>query len=440
MARSPGPAITIPPTAFVALGGAIARAAIELGPLAKNLDSSDDFTGYLRWALTARGLEVVILVALLAAAIDVMRSSTGVAALGGRIAAIGFTVQLALHVVLPFLSNIEQLRPSESFIEALPYVRFLAIAAGLVGLALAARMFRDGLVAGAVVLAVLADPPGPLGTWIYGTLGFEFDHQNVLYNMLGLVGQLAAFLLFIAVRMPPLTTDAPRALFGMRLASASMWLRIVAATSVTTFTLLLVGTHATEGAGLIKFATALAMVTNVASLAMLGVALFALARSALHEMPRVPMAIAGALALWVCGVASMQLPLVIEELYFKQYSFVTSMQQVIESLSIIGPITVIVAVAIALGALVSYGARRGLNDLTTQATKACAGFIALAAANLGIQHWLLPTAKSTSEGALYCAMAIVSGFAGLVLVAKTFGMAALDVANEPSPPPRAVAR
>jgi hypothetical protein len=382
----------LPPALLLALGLEVVTTVLYIAWMV-----SHEITGYPDWL--NMGLEAASLVTYvlgISGLLELARQRTGREALGLRAAAVGFVLGLGM---MAFWQVVVYVQPQwgEGTLELVSRWGWFAVnALPLLGLIVAtSARHRTAAIAGVVVLLVAAPSP-PIAKLLYGWI-HGWKAAIAVQHSLHAAGIITALVLasHLAGTEPPRAPDA--AADGLRAIASALWLRVIAALSVAGLTLLLVVGKAGEGStGILKLAMMSGAVINVVSLILLARGALGAARSGIADLPRWPLVASGAGTLWCLGVGLYQLPYMFRMLYGNRdsYAYGGDTPEILQALTIAGPLVAIGAIAVIATSIGGFAARRGLDQLRAEAQGKGAAFVGLMLANVALQSWLLPKADS----------------------------------------------
>jgi len=224
---------------------------------------------------------------------------------------------------------------------------------------------------------------------------------------------------------------------GLRTIASALWLRVIAACGVAGLTLLLMLGKPGEGAvGVLKLAMISGAVINAISVAMMTRGALAASRSGIADLPRTPLVLAAAAAVWCLGVALSQLPHMYRMLYgdHDEYGSGHDSQDYVQALALTVPLVATGAVAAVAAAIGGFASRRGLEQLRSEAQGKGAGFVALMLGSIAVQAWLLPKADSLGSFAFLTLCAAACGLFATVLMARLCTLAADSLHATPGLP------
>lgn len=322
------------------------------------------------------------------------RRVTGAAAKGFRIVAAGFVLSLAAQFAWDVIWTVHSTGNFETMSKANQWTWFVVKLVPFVGIAVATMASHRRIAVAAVVIAILADPPAILAPHLWGWLVRGVTSQVLLLEAMRVASLALLAVAAIAIAPEPYPAPSTDAVPGLHAIASGLWLRVIAAVSFAGLLLMLMLGKAGEGAeSIFKLATISVVIVNAISF-------FVVARGALRtlvrDMPTTWMLLGGVANLWCLGVALAQLPPTYEMLYGRFDG--SSIRDRAQGLAVIAPLVAIAAVAMIAIAISGFAAKRGLDELRTEAQSKGLGFVTLMVAAIGIQQWLLP--EQTSEGSV----------------------------------------
>jgi len=424
----------LPPTLVLAL--AIEVVSIFVFGLRHLFVSPDGYS--IAASLASTGMAVATYALGVSGFLEMAWRSTGRTSLGLRVAAVGFLLGLADIVLWAAFSYFQPHWSPETIGRIQQWSWFAINLVPVLGLVIATfDRNRRAAVIGLVVL-LIADPLPPLARPMFGWFGDSWRAMIGLENGLRLVEVIVLFVLVRLVAEGEPARDPHAATAGLRRIASALWLRVIAAVSVASLTLMLMLGSPGEGAvGIVKLAMLAGAVINAISVMMMAQGAVAASRRAVADLPRTPLAIGAAAAAWCAGVAFAQLPYTFRLLYgdHDDYSFDShGTQEYVQALALAMPLVATGAIAAVAAAIGGFAGRRGLEQLRTEAQGKGASFVGLMLASIAVQVWLLPKADSLGSFALMTIVAAGCALGATVQMARLCALAADSLHTEPPLP------
>ena len=402
----------------------IANIALHLANLL--VVAADARLGWLgaRVMVASNAMTIATMIVLGLAIAHLGRRLIGAAAIGARVATWAIAGSVALFVVRQIYAAIHTSYDAD-VTEVLWYVRWVIGLTATIGLIIAANRSRGLMIAGGAIALVQDLPPivwekishvtEPHSDW--------FSVLNLGVVALGTTGTM--LLLYAAARTEtPLPSLAIR---GFRLASRGVWLRVIAAITGVCATFLMFS--ASHGSGkAIEVALVAALIVNMLSFAMFGIGAIQVACANLDGMPRFVLGAAGVLALWCCGVMSMQPAALYRAM--NDRGFLDS--DFFDALSIAQPLIATLSAALLAGGIAVFASARGdSGGLGRQARSAGVVFVCLMLFSLLAQYGLIRGASSMGGAAMVMLLAAVCGLIAQVALAQLCTAASNAIDSEP---------
>lgn len=290
----------------------------------------------------------------------------------------------------------------------------------------------------AIALTVLVWMPEQVSNKLWNALSLDGKPLHVIELACGIVRMVV---LAVLVTMLPHRETPSRphdAAEGMRSIARGLFIRVVVALVVALFVVMMsMSRGASEG--LVRFFKLLMMtqaIVGVVALAITGFGALRAARSGLRDLGTYSLTIGGGASLWAAGVSIAQVP-VLYRLFYREDSLYTGRQgrELSELLSTAMPVIVIVGVGVLATVVSGWAARRGNEDLRSDAQGKGIGYVVLTLAAIAIATWMLPKARKAESGAMLMLLAAGASLWGTVMIAKLFQRAANVFEAEPGLPP-----
>lgn len=386
----------------------------------------------VRISLAESGLTFTTHVLGLVGFLELSRRATGRLSLGFKIAALGLALGLADQIWWHIFQFVMPHWSFETITTLQGWTYFTVKLVPLLGVTIAATVSdRRAALAGVVALLV-SDPVPWLARHTYGWMLTSWRGQYVLLETLHAIGLVALFAISTRLATPGIAAPASAGTYGLRTIASGLWLRVIAACTVTGLTLLLVLGKTDAGAvGVLKLAMISSAIASVISLAMI-------ARGAsgamVADMPATPLVIAAAASLWCLGVALAQLPFMYRMLYGHDYGYGSGAYDYVATDSLATGFIVLAAIGAVARAITGFATRRGIEQLRFEAQTKGVWAVVLMFASLGLQQWLLPDASSVGALTLMMLGAAVCSLWGTVLMARLCALAADSLQAEPGLP------
>ena len=387
-----------------------------------------------RFFLAEEGLTFAIMVLGTIGTLDLARTQTGTARTGAWIAFAGFLGGLVLSFAWTVIECKESWLLHETLLHVLSYIYFATRLAGIVGLAIATR--RLGLALAGIVVGLACAPPPFIDNHLFealrdsGRITRELVHGAM---QLGHAGVLLVFAGF-AARGEMDTPEPRRAVWGFRMASKAMWIRVFATCAVPLLMLFAMMGRSEGAAKMLQFAMVATIAVGLWSMTQFAVGALAVARSRVAEMGRLSFLFAGVGSLWCAGVSLSQFPKLFRVVYGDGELGRSYLTEDLEAWSVVGPIVAVAAIALVVGGIAGFAGRRLQNELHTQASSKGVAFVILMFATIAIQQWVLPEATSAGSAMFLLLCALIAGLVGTVMMANLCALAADSVEREPGLP------
>jgi len=395
---------------------------------------ADTYKQAPRFFLAEEGLTFAIMVLGAIGTLDLARTQTGTARTGAWIAFAGFLGALALSFAWSVIECKESWLLHRTLFEVLGYVYFATKLAAIVGLAIATR--KLGLAIAGIVVGLACSPPPFIDKHLFEALKDSGRITQALAQNAMRFGHTAVLLVFagFAARGEMDTPDPRRAVWGFRMASKAMWVRVFATCAVPLLMLFALMGRSEGAAKMLQFAMVATIAVGLWSMTQFAVGALAVARSRVTDMGRLSFLCAGVGSLWCAGLALSQFPKLFRVVYGDGEVARSYLTEDLEAWSVVGPIVAIAAIALVVGGIAGFAGRRLQNELHTQASSKGVAFVILMFATIAIQQWVLPKATSEGSGMFLLLCALVAGLAGTVMMANLCTLAADAVEREPGLP------
>lgn len=393
----------------------------------------------IRFSLISEGTSFAAEVLAMIGSFELARRLTGPAALGSKVAGWGFAGVIVFDVGYGLFNLMERPWEHATLMKVSDYGFFGFWLVALVGLAIAHWRDRRVLAILVVAVSLLTWPPPFIAKEMYswlpgGKAGYVIEIALRLVRMLFMV---AAFTLLAKGSVA--AADRVAAASGLRTASRSQWLRLVAALAVPLLTLMVIAGRGKGGIEMLKLATITAHVVNIVALTQFAIGALRTARASVTELGRWTFALGSVATLWASGVMLGQLSWIYKMLYKNDSLYGRSdMAEYAQALSIALPITVTAGMAIVAVAISGFAARSGNDELRGHAQAKGAGFVTLTLVALAITGWMVPKAQSLSALAMLMLLAAGAGLVAIVMIARLLNLAAEALEKEPSLPTASV--
>jgi hypothetical protein len=380
----------LPPTLLAALGLDILVTAVgALLTLVHSMDSS------VRVQLAFNGVDIVTYVLGIAGFVELARRRTGIERTGLHITIGAFALGIATMVFWQIVTFVQP-HWSDHTWTLLSRWGYLPISfLPTFGLVIASSRRNRRGAAAAFVLLLVAAPIPPVAQKLYGWIG-GWRAMVTVEDVMHISLAVAMLLLSTLLSDGEPARNPEEATSGLRTIASALWLRVIAAVTVTGLTLMLMMGSAGEGSvGILKLAMFSGAIVNAISFVMLAYGALAAVRSAVPDLPRWPVVAAAAGATWCLGVVAYQLPYTYRLLYGSHdYGFASGPQEYVQALSLAVPLVATGAIAVIAAAIGGFAGRRGLEQLRADAQAKGAGFVGLMLASIAIEAWLLPKADA----------------------------------------------
>jgi hypothetical protein len=415
---------------------AIARVVILTG-----WKPSGEGTSYVpRLILTSEGVGFAVSALMLAGTLELARRMTERPRMGLNFAVAGIAISFATDLITGLVQFTAKPWDHLWVYKVYDYVGAASMLLFTIGLVAALPAARRVLGFVAIALVFVTWPVEPVRKALFGWMDLGRDSSMYFETVLRIVRYGTLLGLVIGAASGVTTPDTYAASNGFRLAAKALWLRVIAAVSVVLLTLILIAGRGSGGMELLKLAMMGQGLVMIAALSMFGGGALRAARASLPGLSGYTLVVGGGASLWAAGVSLAQLPYLYKMLYKNgedSYSRSDSMEWA-QALSLAMPIVVIIGIALLATALSGLAARRGNEDLRSDAQGKGIGFVVLMLVALAIQYWMLPKSRSIGNYALLALLAAAAGLWGTVLMAKLLARGADVVEEEPGLPQASV--
>lgn len=335
----------------------------------------------------------------------------GRAALGARIAAVAFALDLGLELSLQGVQAVGGWPSIARIFDVSQWVELALSVLALGGLVVAAWHRRGAAITGLVVGAVsLTAPVLYVAGKIWSDQDDGYQMAETAINAATAIHALALLWLVHHAEPAEPVPDDPRAARGLRLAANSLWCRLLVAALLVLFMLAAIGAQA-HGETVMKIALVGQVALELLLLGAFAIGALQVARGALAGVASAPFVLAGLGAAWCAGVMLVKTVRVCSALAGSNYLDTSFMYETLDALVVAEPVIAIGAIAVvAIGvrAVPAFALERGY------AVSRASAFVVLMLCSLGVTSLGLP--KATSEGALVGMMLLACGL-GLVAMA-----------------------
>jgi len=314
--------------------------------------------------------EIAASVVVAIAALDLRRGSHGLSALGSALAgwtmATAVCLEAAQAIWLDGVGHIDG-------VQTIAYASWSLRVVAVVGLVVTARRSIALAILGGVL--ALADQLPPCAR--ESLSASEAGPPLFAFGMISALGWTGLLLLLVGAARGPRTADRGLAREGLMLAARSVWLRVYTICAATVIAMSL-------GGGvilLLPYAVFGSMVIGMVASMLFGIGLLRAADSALTDLPRGLLGVAGVLALWCGGVTVVQLPWA-HDVFFER----RDLGELVSALAVVQPIVAALSVALVATALTRFAHARGDGVLAAKARTTGVAFVMLAVAALFVDQ------------------------------------------------------
>ncbi len=402
-----------------------------------------DMVSILRFNMIAEGIGFACGALTMLGAIELMNRATPETRNKLKLAALGAGIAFAADTALVLVQFTKDPWDHKTVMTLFQLVMLVSLSMFAAGVTFAlppkARIF--GFVA--LALTIVLWLPEQVSTKLWAAIVSDGKTEYTIHTLLNVV-RLA--LLGYAVTLLPLheaQSKPHEAAEGLRGVARGLFIRVIVALMVAVFVVMMsMGRGAGEGAAsFFKLLMMTQVVLGVVALAISGFGALRAARSGLHGLSPWTLAIGGGASLWATGVTLAQVPFIYKIFYGgrdSSYYSGSEMRELTEALSIAMPVIVIVGIGVIATAVAGYAARRGNEDLRSDAQGKGLGYVVLTLAAIAIMAYMLPKARKAESGAFLMLLAAGASLWGTIMVAKLFQRAADIFDIEPGLPPASI--
>jgi hypothetical protein len=294
----------------------------------------------------------------------------------------------------------------------------------------------------ALAFTILVFLPQQVGDKLWRAVSLD---GKSLYTVILLLNIVRLALLGYLVTQLPQHETQPKpheAAEGLRSVARGLFIRVIVALMVAVFVVMMsMGRGAGEGAvSFFKLLMMTQIILGVVALAISGFGALRAARSGLHDLSPWTLTIGGGASLWATGVTLVQVPMIYQMFYGKSSGLYggRELREMSEVLSLAMPVIVILGVGLIATAVAGYAARRGKEDLRSDAQGKGLGYVVLTLVAIAIITWMLPKARKVESGAFLMLLAAGASLWGTIMIAKLFQRAADIFETEPGLPPASI--
>lgn len=400
--------------------------------------------------LTGEGLGFACTILALVGTVELMNRATGAVRTMLKLAAIGVALALAVDVLAGFIQFSKEPWKHEWVYKAYSYGSFAAWGAFAVGLTLAASPAKRAFGFAAIAITVLVALPMPLDEKLWHAIGLEGKTLHTVHLLLRCVqlALLALAAVAAASSSSGETTPQPAtAAEGLRSAATGLWIRVIAVVVVALF-MMMVMTSRGAGKGTLSFLKLLMIgqpIFNIIALTITGLGALRAARSGLSDLQPYVLAIGGGASLWGAGVYLAQTPWTYRALYGRDSDYggfgggSSFEQEWMTALAVALPLVIAIGTGMLATALSGFAARRGDEDLRTEAQGKGIGYVVLMVVAVAVSAWMLPKAQSAGSAAMLLILAAIASLWATIMMAKLLRRGADAVEHHmPGLPPASV--
>ncbi|MGE5182258.1 MAG: hypothetical protein ACM31C_09355 [Acidobacteriota bacterium] len=392
-----------------------------------------ELTSEHKWGLAIRGIYFAITVLSVVGYVELARRRTGWARRGLHAAAILVAADTLLWVVIAWYFAIHPSSAPGWFGMFWKISAMVLRAAPAIALAMAAWDRRVLAIAGLVLVAAV-DAAHYFLDDLLKWLGAGDKGYFTVISIISLVGTVSLALLAFAAARGLASPEPRRAAHGLSRAAGALQLRVVAAIAGSGLGLFVALMSPNEGAlELVKLGMFSGLVINFLADLWFSVSVLGASRAELPDLPRWPLAIAGAMIAWCSGVLLEKAP----EMYEVLYGSHAGGREAIDALALFSlalPVVETLGIAVLAALIGGLASRRSLPELATHASGKGVGFVALMLAGIAITQWVIPAAKSEGGLILMMLCALVAILAAMILMMRLCRYAAEAVEQEPGLP------
>lgn len=402
-------------------------------------DPSADFVLFVyRMRMIGEGVGFACGALLLLGTLEMLNRATPVERSRLKLAAIGVGVAFAADTALVLLQFTKDPWGHTTVMTVYYSVALVGWGLFVLGLTLVAPPSRRVLGFVAIGLTIVTWMPEQISNKLWHALSLEGKPLYVV-EMLCTIVRLA-LLAALVTMLPHRETPARphEAAEGMRSVARGLFIRVVLALVVALFVVMMSMSRG-AGEGALSFFKLLMMtqvIVGVVALAMTGFGALRAARSGVRDLGTYSLTIGGGASLWATGVSLVQVPMIYRMFYGDRSGFNgREMREMTEVLSTALPVVVIVGVGVLATVIAGWAARRGNEDLRSDAQGKGIGYMVLTLAAIAIATWMLPKARKAESGAMLMLLAAGASLWGTVMIAKLFQRAADAFEADPGLPP-----
>lgn len=342
------------------------------------------------------------------------------AAIGAKLAALGWTVTIVLGFVEVIVGLAGAFR--EPVGVTIQWVWWAGMVSAGVGLAIAAFR-RPVLAITGVVLWLAVERPPIFDDWMWRQLN---DHVQARLAIITAQRVLEAALMIVlasvAVGDVPdgfAVRDPQRIRWGHTKIANALWLRVIAISALPVVTLAIMGSQNSASVKALGYAIVVGGFINALSFLGIGLGALDAARSNHPDLHRTPFYVGAAGSLWCAGVTLYQLPDLHEMLFGDHSGFLAERTaDAASAFAIVLPLVASAAIVTWTVGVAGLAVRRERLDLSERAHRTGMWFVVLWAANLGVTQWLLPEARSDGSALLLLLLALACGLAAIINAAR----------------------
>jgi len=394
-----------------------------------------------RLRLIGEGLNFACGLLILLGAIELMNRVAGPTRSMLKIAVAGAALSISADVLAGFVQFSKSPWDHKWIYDAYEYSSIASMLMIAIGLALALPPARRAF--GFIVVAVtfVSWMPPIIADKVWSALSLEGKSLYTVHTLLSAVRVVMVGLLCTKVAEGVTTSQPMVAAEGFRLAAKGLWLRVIAACVVVMLTLMMIAGKGGEGSlSFFKLIMMTQAIVSVIALLMTGLGALRVARSGATDLEPYILTLGGGASLWAAGVSLTQLPMIYKAFYGGGDFSGREMREMTEILAIALPVVVIVGVGLLATALSGFGARRGDEELRTDAQGKGIGYVVLMLVAIAIQNWMLPKSRSIGNFAMLSLLAAGASVWGTVMIAKLLGRGAEALESDPGLPPASLHR
>ena len=342
------------------------------------------------------------------------------AAVGAKLAAAGWAATIALGFAQTFVAMTGSWKePIYTTLQWVWWISLIAVGAGLVITA-----WRRPIIAIAGgVLWLAAERPPVFDNWMWPQL-LNHPDARLVVSTAQLVLQAASVLLLAAAAVGDVPDgfvirDLQRVRWGHTRIANALWLRVIAVSALPLVTLMIMGSQSAASFKALGYAMVVAGLVNAVSFLGVGFGVLDTLRGNQPEIPRFPLYLAAAGALWCAGVTLYQVPELYDSLFGEHSGFLAERtQDEASAFAILLPLVASAAIVLWTIAVGAFAVRRENFGLSGRAHRTGMWFVILWVANLGVMQWLLPEARSDGSVMLLLLLALACGLVAIVNAAR----------------------